>query len=80
MKRRKMMKEKVKEIISCIIFILLFAWLGISFLTQEQNGHYEQYTSKADSETHYIYVEEECKRVKQKVITQILSTWVISHQ
>lgn len=55
------MKEKVKTAISYIIFVLFFAWLGISFLTQEPNGHYEQYTSKTDSETHYIYVEEECK-------------------
>lgn len=50
------MKEKVKTAISYIIFILFFSWLGISFLAQSQ-GHYEQYTSKADSETHYIYVE-----------------------
>lgn len=58
------MKEKVKTAISYIIFVLFFAWLGISFLTQEPNGHYEQYTSKADkadSETHYIYIEEKCK-------------------
>ena len=55
------MKEKVKEIISYAILVIFFAILLSSWLFSEPNGHYEQYTSKADSETHYIYVEEECK-------------------